>query len=88
MPDILVRDVDPVVVENLKLAARQRKISVARLVSELLAEQYSREKQPVYNDLDMLAGTWTAADLRAFEDAIEPLTQVDAQMWKAKRRRK
>jgi hypothetical protein len=88
MPDILVRDVDPAVVENLKLAAKQRKTSVARLVAELLAEQFSREKLPRYHDLDALAGTWSAGDLREFEAAIEPLTKVDEHLWRNARRRK
>lgn len=88
MPDILVRDVAPIVVENLKLAARQRKISVAKLVSEILSPQFSEENFPHCHDLDSLAGTWNAADLREFENAIEPLSKVDEQSWRLPRRRK
>jgi hypothetical protein len=88
MADILVRDVDPIVVENIKLAAKQRGISVSRLVAEVLSEQFTGEKQPRYHDLDSLAGTWSAQDLREFETAIEPLTKVDAELWVRPRRRK
>lgn len=88
MADILIRDVDPVVVENIKLAAKQRGISVSKLVAEMLSEQFAGGDLPQYHDLDDLAGTWSAQDLREFEQAIEPLTKVDPQLWvKPKRRR-
>lgn len=88
MADILVRDVDPVVAENIKLAAKQRGISVSRLVAEVLSEQFAGDKLPRYHDLDSLAGTWSAQDLREFEAAIEPLTKVDRELWAKPRRRK
>jgi hypothetical protein len=88
MADILVRDVDPVVVENIKLAAKQRGISVSKLVAELLSQQFAGDELPRFHDLDSLAGTWSTHDLREFEAAIEPLTKVDAALWSKPRRRK
>ncbi len=88
MPDILVRDVDPVVVENLKLAAKQRGVSVSRLAAETLTERFAGAVLPRYRDLDALAGTWSARDLLEFEQAIEPLTRIDEQLWTKRRRRK
>jgi hypothetical protein len=43
---------------------------------------------PRHHDLDALAGTWSAEDLREFEEAIEPLTTIDEQLWSKRRRRK
>jgi hypothetical protein len=88
MPDILIRDVDPVVVENIKLAAKQRKVSVNRLVAETLTECFAGDALPRYHDLDALAGTWSEEDLREFEEAIEPLTSIDQDLWIKPRRRK
>jgi hypothetical protein len=88
MPDILVRDVDPVVIENLKLAAKQRGVSVSRLAAETLTERFAGSALPRYHDLDALAGTWSAQELREFEEAIEPLTRIDEQLWTKRRRRK
>jgi hypothetical protein len=88
MPDILVRDVDPIVVDNLKLAAKQRGVSVSRVAAEALAERFAGDALPRFHDLDELAGTWTARDLSEFEAAIEPLTKVDEPLWAKRRRRK
>jgi hypothetical protein len=88
MPDILVRDVDPIVAENLKLAAKQRGVSVSRLAAETLTERFAGGALPRYHDLDALAGTWSAEDLREFEEAIEPLTKIDEQLWTKQRRKK
>jgi hypothetical protein len=88
MPDILVRGVDQVVVENLKLAAKQRGVSVSRLAAETLTERFAGRALPRYHDLDALAGTWTEEDLREFEQAIEPLTRIDEHLWTKRRRRK
>ena len=88
MPDLLIRDVDPVVVDNIKLAARQRGVSVNRLVAETLTECFAGDALPHYHDLDALAGTWSERDLREFEAAIEPLRKVDQQLWPKPRRAK
>ena len=88
MPDILVRDIDPMVVENLKLAAKQRGVSVSRLAAETLTERFAGDALPQFHDLDALAGTWSARDLREFEKAIEPLTWIDEDLWTRRRRKR
>ena len=88
MPDILVRNVDPIVVENLKLAAKERGVSASRLAAETLTERFAGDTLPRYHDLDALAGTWSAEDLREFEEAIEPLTRIDEHLWTKRRRRR
>lgn len=87
MPDLLIRNLDPIVAENLKLAAKQRGVSASRLAAETLTERFAGDALPRYDDLDALAGTWSAEDLREFEEAVEPLTKIDAQLWAKRRRR-
>jgi len=86
MADVLLRDLDPVLLQNIKLAAKQRGVSVNRLVAETLAEYFAGDRMPRFDDLDALAGTWSAADLREFERAIEPLNQVDDRLWEPRRK--
>jgi hypothetical protein len=86
VPDVLVRGLDPVVIENAKLAARERGISVGRLLAEAITERFSGGELPTYDDLDGLAGTWSAADLEAFEAAVAPLTAVEPELWVKPRR--
>jgi hypothetical protein len=35
-----------------------------------------------HDDLDHLAGTWTAAEARRFAAATEPFEQVDQELWR------
>jgi hypothetical protein len=81
MPDVLVRGLAPLVIENARLTARERGISVGRLLAETITERFSGGELPTYDDLDGLAGTWTAADLKAFEVAVAPLTVVEPELW-------
>jgi hypothetical protein len=66
--DLFIRGVDQVVVDNIKLAAIQRGLSVDRLVADALAELFGGTVQQRYHDLDALAGTWSKKDLQAFEE--------------------
>ena len=38
-------------------------------------------RDAVGSSLDHLAGTWTDTDQREFDDAIEPLEQIDHDLW-------
>jgi hypothetical protein len=85
MGDMLIRGVEQVVVDNIKLAAKQRGLSVNRLVADALAELFAGHTKRRYHDLDALAGTWSKKDLREFEIAIEPLTVPDENLWRKRR---
>jgi hypothetical protein len=86
MPDVLVRGLDPAVIENARLTARERGISVGRLLAETITERFSGGELPAYDDLDALAGTWSASDLEAFEAAVAPLSAVEPELWVKPRR--
>ncbi|MFP4179850.1 MAG: hypothetical protein ACLFSA_07320 [Spirochaetaceae bacterium] len=40
------------------------------------------ETLKTYDDLDHLAGTWSEAEAREFEEYISPFEQIDEEMWK------
>jgi hypothetical protein len=88
MPDVLIRGLDPAVMENAKLAARERGISVGRLLAEIISGRFAGGELPTFDDLDGLAGTWSAADLKAFEAAVAPLEAVEPDLWVKPRRRR
>ncbi len=77
MESILLRDVDPDLIQRIEREASRRGVSVDRLMAETLAECFADHSMRRFDDLDALAGTWSAKDLREFECAIEPLTKVD-----------
>jgi len=39
-------------------------------------------RRRAYHDLDHLAGTWSADDVREFGAAISPLAQIEEELWK------
>lgn len=81
MADMLVRGLDPLLIQTIKREAKRRGVSVDRLVSQTLAKRFAGDPLPRFDDLDALAKTWSTADLREFERAIEPLTKVDDHLW-------
>jgi signal recognition particle GTPase len=43
----------------------------------------ARDKaRQTYDDLDALAGTWSAQQARQFEQAMSPFSEVDPALWK------
>jgi hypothetical protein len=88
MADLLIRDLDPVVVDNIKVAARQRGVSVTRLLADKLTADFAGDAERLYRDLDALAGTWSARDAAEFEQATAPFSEVDPELWKPARRRR
>jgi hypothetical protein len=41
-----------------------------------------RSLKPVYRDLDVLAGTWSAAEAAAFDKALAEQRSIDPELWK------
>jgi len=80
MAAISVRGLDDGQLEALKEQARRQGISLNRLVLERLSGQANRGGH-THDDLDALAGTWSAQEAQDFEAAIAPLEQVDPELW-------
>ena len=52
-----------------------------RIIKESLGLNKKR-RQTIYDDLDHLAGTWSAQDAAEFESATAVFENVDEDMWK------
>jgi hypothetical protein len=86
MSAISVRGLDQKALARLKQKAQREGTSFnAVAVRALEAEagtQPAGKAQRVFDDLDALAGTWKAADARAFEGATAAFGEVDEKLWK------
>ena len=85
MATMTLRGIDDATSGALKEKARREDTSVNTLVLRLLKESLGIEKKRrnvVYNDLDHLAGTWSAQDLAEFNRATAVFEKVDEDMWK------
>ena len=79
---ISIRGLDDDQLDALKQQARQKGISLNRLVlNQLTGAPSDVGSGRKHQDLDALAGTWSRAENEAFEAAIAPLEQVDPELW-------
>lgn len=70
---------------RLKRQAAREKSSVNALVVRLIEAQAgsARSALPVARrNLDHLAGTWSAAEAKAFDKATQPFSAIDPALWK------
>ena len=82
MSNLSLRGVDAPTLARIKSDARRRNVSVNHLIVETLQRQF-RAGGPAYDDLDALAGKWTAAQAAAFDAATAPFGEIDAALWVA-----
>lgn len=82
MSNLSLRGVDAATLARIKSDARRRKVSVNRLIVETLQQQF-RAGGAAYDDLNALAGKWSAAQAAAFDAAVAPFGEVDTAMWVA-----
>ncbi len=86
MPNLSLRGLDPATLAELKARARDESASVNSLILRLIDHGLGRRPgKPVrqrYADLDALAGSWSAEEAAAFEQATASFGEVDAQLWK------
>lgn len=86
MPHLSVRGLDDKVMAELKARAAQEEASVNNLVVRLIEQGLGlrRAKRMLrrHDDLDALAGSWTAKEAAAFDRATAAFSEVDAQIWK------
>jgi hypothetical protein len=85
MANLSVRGVAEKSLQRIKQTAKRRGVSVNRLVTDMLnAETSLAPAKPftVHHDLDKLAGTWNAAEARAFDKATASFGQIDEGLWR------
>lgn len=86
---LTVRGVDAQLERTLRAEARRRGLSVNRTVLRLLHEATGLDGRPVdraaatrFDDLDRLAGTWTAEEAASFDRYLRSARAVDAELWR------
>ncbi len=79
---VTVRGIPGDTAKALKAEARRRGISVNQLVKDLLAEAlHVKDAQPRDNGLAKYSGTWSAAELQAFQRATKSFENIDPEVW-------
>lgn len=86
MANLSVRGLAPGNMSALKALAVQENASVntlvLRLIDQGLGKTQSKSKLHRFDDLDALAGCWSAADADAFSAATAAFNHVDPGLWK------
>jgi hypothetical protein len=81
-----LRGLDPDLVARLEREAKKRGLSLNRTVLVLLREALGAarpEDEPtIHEDLDHLAGTWSARQADAFERKLGEQRRIDQDLWK------
>jgi hypothetical protein len=84
MSNFNLRGITPDVMALLKQGAQEQHISINLLILKLIKKGlgYSYEvKKTTYHDLDHLAGTWSAADAKEFQDNTAFFEKIDKDLW-------
>ena len=85
MAALTLRGLDEVTATRLKEEAHKRGVSVNALLRAIVEEGLGlsrRVRGRRHDDLDHLAGTWSAADARQFGAATAAFEQVDKELWR------
>lgn len=84
MANLSIRGVEDLALERIKAAARRQGQSVNAYLIGLInrdAGLASGEARPRYDDLDHLAGTWSAQDFEVFSAAQADFERIDVGLW-------
>ena len=83
MPDILIRNIEEVVAERIKLIARERQWSINEVIIHVLKHGLGFEGEDIFHremhDIAVLAGTWDSRETAAFRSAVEAFERRQGQ---------
>ena len=83
MKTMTIRNIPAELAQALDKERRKRGTSLNRTVLSLLRNALGVPNQAVRsNDLRQLAGTWSEAEHKQFEQAVAPLGEVAEAMWR------
>lgn len=85
MAALTLRGLDEPTAAKLKEEARKRGVSVNMLLRTMVEEGLGvrrRERGRRHDDLDHLAGSWSAAEARRFGAATAAFEQMDEELWR------
>ena len=80
-----LRGIDEQIAVALKERAQKENTSVNTVMLKIIKEALGLDKKKrnmQYDDLDYLAGTWSAQDAAEFENAIAVFGTIDEDIWK------
>ena len=79
---ITVRNIPVGLAQRLRQLAKERNMSLTRLVVMLLEEATGLSRKPLqHHDFDKYAGTWTAKEAREFDAALAEQRRIDPEDW-------
>jgi hypothetical protein len=84
MTTMTLRGIDDLLADTLKEQARQKGVSLNTLTLQLIRKAVGLEKPKRvvrYDDLDSLAGTWSAENEAEFQTATSSLSSIDKDLW-------
>jgi plasmid stability protein len=85
MATMTIRGLDDLTIKALKEKAKQEGTSVNATLVKLLKEDLGLKKKKrmlVYNDLDQLAGTWSAKEYEEFQKIMKNFETIDETIWR------
>lgn len=82
MNQISIRGVDDKTARQLHRQAKQKGVSLNRHVLDLLGGSASGARRVAHDDLAHLAGSWKAADAKAFATATKHFETIEPALWK------
>ena len=83
MKQLTVRSVPPTLARALQAERKRRGTSLNQTIINLLCQSMGLTSDGHYdNGLAKLAGTWTAEELKEFEQHTAVFEQVDEELWK------
>ena len=84
MKTLTIRGVDDELEKAIKEASKKKQESMNQTVIKLLKHSVGLSKKPAfprYNDLDDLAGSWSAEDTDLFSKHTQAFGEIDEGMW-------
>jgi len=77
-----LRGIPEEVMALLKQEAKRLRTSVNVLILKMIEKGLGfSHKKTTYHDLDHLAGSWSAAEEKSFEESIKHLEKIDKELW-------
>lgn len=86
MKAITLRNIPPRLARAIEKTAARSGLSLNKAVIRLLEEGLGLDdglrKPHLYDDLDELAGSWTAEEAAEFDEALRGMRTIDPELWK------
>jgi hypothetical protein len=85
MANLSLRGLDAATLARIRSSARRLKVSVNRLIVEILQRQYAPPER-TRDAVDRLAGSWSKAEADEFDRAIAEFSKIDPEVWAGQER--